>query len=77
MSMSAASKLALGAAVGAVALMGALAPAMAKGKHHHHHFRAWSAPVITSYRGGCDYYYWKWRNTGSKFWKYKYLDCAY
>lgn len=77
MSTSVTKKLVLGTAVGAVALMGALAPAMAKGKHHHHHhFRVWSAPVV-SYRSSCDYYYWKWQNTGSKFWKYKYLDCAY
>jgi hypothetical protein len=76
MSTSVAKKLVLGTAVGAVALLGALAPAMAHGKHRHH-FRVWSPPVVTYYRGGCDYYYWKWQRTGSKFWKYKYYDCAY
>jgi hypothetical protein len=30
---------------------------------------------ITTRDGGCDYYYWKWKRTGSFFWKRKFYHC--
>ena len=75
MSMSVTRKLVIGAAAGAIALLGALAPASAKGGHHHHFYRfsqpAFVAPVYT----GCDYYYSRWKNSGSRFWRAKYFAC--
>lgn len=79
MSMSATRTLVLGAAAGVVALMGVLTPAAAKHRHHHHHrhFHGWHGPVVVSSYGGCGYYRWKWRTTGSRYWKHQYLACIY
>ena len=80
MSTSATRTLVLGAAAGVIALMGALTPAVAGHRHHHHHhrhFHGWHGPVVVSSYGGCGYYRWKWRTTGSRYWKYQYLSCIY
>lgn len=81
MSISVMKKLMLGTTVGLVATMAVLTPASARGRHHHHghhHFRAWHGPVVvTSGYGGCGYYYWKWKHTGSRYWKSKYVACIY
>jgi hypothetical protein len=73
---SATKKLLLSTAAGILVLAGAVAPASAKGKnnHHRHHFRV--APIIvTSGHSGCDYFYWKWKQTGVRYWKAKYFSC--
>ena len=80
MALSTAKKLVLGATVGVVTAVAMVAPAAAHRRHHghhHHHFRYWHGPsYVTSY-GSCDYYFWRWKNTGSRFWKAKYYDCIY
>jgi hypothetical protein len=77
MSMTKAKKLALGAAVGAAALIAALAPASAHGSRHGHHF--YGAPIVVapSYAATCDYFYWKWQRTGSRYWRARYFDCTH
>jgi hypothetical protein len=78
MSMHATRKLTLATVAGVVAMMGAMAPALAKGGHHHHRYvRVWTGPAVVTTGGGCSYYYWKWQNTGSRFWKAKYFNCIY
>ena len=80
MSRSVARTLVLSTAVGAVAMLGALTPAVAKGKHHHHHFRhyhVWHAPVVVRAYDSCDVYRWRWKRTGSRFWKAQYFACIY
>ena len=78
--MSVTKKLILGGTAGAIAMFGALATASAKGGHHHHHhgfFRYGPAVVVTSgYNGSCDYYYWRWKRTGSSYWRSKYFACV-
>jgi hypothetical protein len=78
--ISTARKIVLGTTVGLVTVMATLAPALAggrhhHGRHHHHHFRHWSY-VATDY-GSCDYYLWRWKDTGSRYWKSKYFSCIY
>ena len=76
MSASPAKKLMLGSLAGLAVMAAALAPASAHGKHHHH--LRWYGPAIVTYSGGgCSYYYWKWQNTGLRFWKHKYYACIY
>jgi hypothetical protein len=75
MSTSTARKLVLGATAGVIALAAAAMPASAKGGHHRHHFRAFGPIVVTSGTVGCDTYYWKWKHTGARFWRSKYLAC--
>ncbi len=56
-------------------------PVQAKGKHHghhhhgHHHLRSfvYVAPVYAT--PSCGYYYVKWQNTGSFYWKKQYYAC--
>ncbi|MDX2257398.1 MAG: hypothetical protein NW205_00625 [Hyphomicrobiaceae bacterium] len=74
----------LSAAVALVALTGGMGDAeagkrkfgfgFAKHKHVHiHHFRK---PVIVVHAGhGCGFYKFKWKKTGSYFWRNKYFDC--
>jgi hypothetical protein len=74
-------KMVLGTTVGLAALMAMLAPASAHRRHHHHghhhhHFRHWHGPAYVTYGyNSCDYFYRKWKYTGSGYWKYKYFDC--
>jgi hypothetical protein len=77
MSASPAKKLLLGSLAGLAVMVAALAPASAHGKHRHH--LRWYGPAIVTYSGGggCSYYYWKWQNTGLRFWKHKYYACIY
>lgn len=86
MGVSTAKKMMLGAAVGLVAVTTVMAPASAHGRRHHHHhghhyrhFHGWYGPVVTyGYSAyGCEYYYKKWKYTGSRFWKHKYFACIY
>jgi hypothetical protein len=60
-----------------IAMLGALSPAAAKGKHHHHrHFHLWHAPLLVApVDRGCGFYYAKWRETGRRFWKERYFAC--
>jgi hypothetical protein len=75
MSLSMKRKIALGAVTAAIALLGALAPASAKGGHHRHHFRFHAPVFVAPVYAGCDAYYAKWKRTGSRFWKAKYFAC--
>ncbi len=80
MSTSLTKKAMLGTIAGSIAMMGMLAPASAKHRHHHHHrhFHGLYAPLyIAPSYNDCGYYYWKWRHTGSRFWKAKYFSCIY
>ena len=77
MGISPAKKLLLGGLTGLAVMAVALAPASAHGKKHRHHFR-WYGPAIVTYSGGgCSFYYWKWQNTGAKYWKRRYYACIY
>jgi hypothetical protein len=72
----------LGAAVAAAAVMGTFATAEAKHGHHGHHgwYRPYFyvAPVYTtSYAGSCSYFYSRWRETGSRYWRHRYYQCIY
>ncbi len=76
MSISPARKLLLGGLTGLAVMAVALAPASAHKKHRK--FHRWHAPVVVysgGGGGGCSFYYWKWQNTGAKFWKRKYYAC--
>jgi hypothetical protein len=74
--MSTTKKLLLGTTAGILALAAAALPASAKGGHHHHHFRSFYGPaVVASAPTGCDYYRWKWRQTGAWAWKSRYFAC--
>lgn len=82
MNISTTKKMVLGTTVGLAALMAMLAPASAHrrhhhhGHHHHHHFRHWHGPAYVTYGyNSCDYFYRKWKYTGSGYWKYKYSAC--
>ena len=77
MSISPARKLLLGGLTGLAVMAVALAPASAHKKHRK--FFRWHAPVVvySGGGGGCSFYYWKWQNTGAKFWKRKYYACIY
>ena len=77
-------KMMVAAAAGLIAVMGAMGPAEAKkggpGPGHHKVFKKlhWHKPYFfVTYGGGCHYYYWKWKRTGSPFWKFKYFECIY
>ena len=76
-----AKKVVLGATVGLVTVVSLVAPASAHRRHHHghhhFHFRHWHAPYVTYGYGGCEYFYKKWKYTGSGFWKHKYFACIY
>jgi hypothetical protein len=73
--MSKSKKLLLGATAGIVALAAAALPASAKGGHHHHARGFYGPVIVSSAPTGCDYYRWKWRQTGTRFWKSKYFAC--
>ena len=77
MSMSMTRKMVLGAAVGVAALFAALAPASAHGGHRHHF--GYGAPIVVapSYVATCDYFYWKWQRTGSRYWRSQYFNCIH
>jgi hypothetical protein len=77
MSNSATKKLVLGTMVGAIAVIGALTPAFARSGHHGHHRHIFRAPIVVtpSHLGSCDYYYWKWKRTGSTYWRSQYFSC--
>jgi hypothetical protein len=74
MSASPAKRLLLGGLTGLAVMAAALAPASA---HKHHHHLRYGPSIITYSGGGCSYYYWKWQNTGLRFWKHKYYACIY
>lgn len=66
------------------AMLTPAAEAKGKGMHfdkfhdfHLHHFMGWGMPYYLTDQGeGCGFYHWKWKRTGSVFWKTKYLVCV-
>ena len=76
MSMSMTKKLAVGAAIAAATAIALVAPASAHGHRHHFGFRA---PIVLapSYVATCDYFYWKWQRTGSRYWRAQYFACTH
>jgi hypothetical protein len=79
-------KMIMGVAAGLMALTALNAPAAeAKGKagikihiypkHHVLKWHKWHVPHhLVSYED-CGYYLWKWKKTGTMFWKSKYFTC--
>ena len=74
--MSTAKKLLMGAATGLAVLAAAALPASAKGGHHHHVRGFYGPVVVTSGYVGCEYYYAKWKHTGARTWRSKYVACV-
>lgn len=78
-------KMIMGIAAGLMALTALNAPAAeAKGKggikihiHKHHvwHKHKWHAPFYYVGYKDCGYYFWKWKKTGTPYWKAKYFSC--
>jgi hypothetical protein len=65
------------AAVAALASTVATTEAMAGGKHkHRHHFGHFHYGFVhIAPRHECGFEYWKWKKTGSFFWKKQYYHC--